>query len=127
MTGAVFETVSELILLGFVPSLVTVATVWIIWLVLEKINPDEVADIRTFLTFIIAVVPFVMLICSGLGVVIHDEMMAASVGLRSLPLASFSREIFAGAAFYIGLTVWLWSYWRKLRIHQRGETASGSR
>jgi hypothetical protein len=33
-----------------------VATVWIIWLVLEKINPDEVADIRTFLTFIIAVV-----------------------------------------------------------------------
>jgi hypothetical protein len=80
MTGAVFETVSELILFGFVPSLVTVATVWIIWLVLEKINPDEVADIRTFLTFIIAVVPFVMLICSGLGIVIHDEMMAASVG-----------------------------------------------
>jgi hypothetical protein len=56
MTGAVFENVSELILFGFVPSLVTVATVWIIWLVLEKINPDEVADIRTFLTFIIAVV-----------------------------------------------------------------------
>jgi hypothetical protein len=95
-------------------AVVTVATVWIIWQVLEKIEPDEVTDIRTFLTFIIVVVPFVTLICGGLAILIHDGMMAASVGLRSLPLVSFSREIFAGAVIYIGLTVWLWSHWRKL-------------
>jgi heme/copper-type cytochrome/quinol oxidase subunit 2 len=115
-----FENIFELILFGFVPLLVMVATVWIIWLFLEKNNPDEVTDIGTFLTFIIVVIPFVTLVCGGLTVVSYDEIKAASGGLRSLPLGSFSQEIFAGAVIYIGLTVWLWSHWRKLRIRQRG-------
>jgi hypothetical protein len=127
MTGFVFEGASELILFGLLPLLVTVATVWIIWHVLEKINPDEVTDIGSFLTFIIAVVPFVMLICGGLTILIYDEMKAASGGLRSLPLVSFSREIFAGAVIYIGLAVWLWSHWRKLRIRQKGILRRGAK
>jgi hypothetical protein len=105
MTMSIFETVSEPILFGFVSLLVMAATVWIIWLVLEQINPDEVTDTGTFLSFIIVVVPFVMLICGGLAMVIHDDMMAASVGVRHLPLVSTSPEIFAGAVIYIGLTV----------------------
>jgi hypothetical protein len=50
MTGFVLENASELILFGFAPLFATVATVWIIWYVLEKNNPDEVTDIESFLT-----------------------------------------------------------------------------
>ena len=82
----------------------TVATVWIIWHVLEKINPDDVTDIGSFLTFIIAVIPFVILNCGGLTIIIYDEMMAVSGGSRSvhLPLVSSSGVILVGAVIYIG-------------------------
>jgi hypothetical protein len=36
------ETAFELILFGLVPLFLTLATVWILWHSLEKINPDEV-------------------------------------------------------------------------------------
>jgi hypothetical protein len=67
------------------------------------------------------VIPFVMLNYGGLTIIIYDEMMNLSGGPRSvyLPLAASSPVIVAGAVIYIGLTVWLWSHWRKLRIRQR--------
>jgi hypothetical protein len=40
MTGFVLEGVFELALFGFLPLLLTIAAVWIIWYVFEKINPD---------------------------------------------------------------------------------------
>jgi hypothetical protein len=114
MTGSVL-TASELILFGFVPLLVTVATVWIIWRVLEKINPDEVTNIQSFLTFVIVVVPFVILIYGGLTIVLYDEMTAASGGSHPVFLPLAAEVTPGGAAIYFGLAVWLWSHWRKLR------------
>ena len=44
MTGFALETAFELILFGLVPLFLTLATVWILWHSLEKINPDEVTQ-----------------------------------------------------------------------------------
>jgi len=63
MTGFALERVSELVLICFVPLFSTVATVWILWQVLKKIEPD--VDIRSFLTFIVVIVPFAMFVCLG--------------------------------------------------------------
>jgi hypothetical protein len=123
MTGFVFsEAVYELVLFGFAPLFLTVATVWILWHVLETIHPDEVIHIQFFLTFILVAVPFVMLIYFGLATVLYDKMIAVSGGSQSalLPLEPMSGATVAGAVIYIGLTVWLWSHWRKLRMRQRG-------
>ena len=118
MTSFIFETASELILFGFLPVLLTVATVWIVWRVLEKIDPAEVKYTRSFLTFVIVIVPFVMLNYGGLTMVIYDEMTVASGGWKFLPLPPSSLLMVAGVAIYIALTVWLWSHWRKLNVRQ---------
>jgi hypothetical protein len=117
MTGFGFETVFELIFFGFLPVFLIVATVWIVWHVLEKIDPNEVKHIQSFVTFIIVVVPFVMLFYGGLAILIYDQMMTASGSWRAvlLPLTESPW-----AVINIGLTVWLWSHWRKLAIHQSG-------
>ena len=118
----VFEIVFELFLFGFVPLVATVAAVWAFWNVLEKIDPNEVKHIQSFVTFIIVVVPFVMLFYGGLAILIYDQMMTASGSWRAvlLPLTESPWVILVGAVIYIGLTVWLWSHWRKLAIHQSG-------
>ena len=41
MTGLALETASELFLFGLVPLFLTLATVWILWHPLEKINLDD--------------------------------------------------------------------------------------
>ena len=41
MTGFALETASELILFGLVPLFLTLATIWILWHSLERINPDD--------------------------------------------------------------------------------------
>ena len=112
------ESVTELILFGLLPLFVTVATVWILWRVLEKI--DEVIDTRSFLTFIIVVMPFVILVCGGLTFVIYNEMMGASGAPTILPLAvPLSWETLAGGAIiYIGLVPWVWLRWHKLSIRK---------
>jgi len=52
----------------------------------------------------------------------HNGARTVSGGLRSvfLPLPSLSWVILAGTVIYMGLTVWIWSHWRKLRIRQTG-------
>jgi len=114
----VFETVFELIFFGFMPVFLIVATVWIVWHVFETIEPKEVKSIQNFLTYIVVVVPFVMLFYGGAAILIYDQMMAASHGWHLLPLPPSSLMFLAGAVIYIGLSVWLWSHWRKLAIHQ---------
>ena len=118
MTEFVFETVSEFILFTFIPLFLTVATVWILWRAFEKIEPDEVKSIESFLTFVVVVVPFVMLTICGLTAIIHNEMIIASGGSSFLPFPPSSLLILTGAVGYIGLTMWLWSHWRKLTIRQ---------
>jgi len=114
MTGFAF-TVSE-ILLCVVPLFLTVATVWILWQVLEKIEPD--VDIRSFLTFIVVIVPFVMFVCLGVVALFHDEIATWSGSPAVLPLSPPSHALAAGAVLYIGQTVWLWWHWRQLTIRQ---------
>src|SRR5262249_23285148 len=125
MTVFFLESVSELILFGLLPLFVTVATVWILWRVLEKTDADEVIDIRSFLTFIVVVIPFVILVYGGLTVVIYNEMMGASGARTILPLAApLSRAILGGAIVYIGLALWVWLRWHKLSIRKWGRGGS---
>ena len=111
MTGFAFERVSELILLCFAPLLLTVATVWILWQALKKIEPD--AGNRSFLTFIVVIVPFVMFVCLGVAAIFHDEIAAWSGSPTVSLLNPPSHAMVAGTAIYIGLTAWLWWSWRK--------------
>ena len=59
MIGFAFKTA----FLCFVPLFLTVATVLILWQAFKKIEPD--AGIRSFLTFIVVIVPFAMFVCLG--------------------------------------------------------------
>ena len=72
---AVFEIVSELFLFVIMPLFATVAAVWTFWNVLAAIDPNEVKSIQSFLTVIVVVVPFVMLVFYGLAVVMYDQLM----------------------------------------------------
>ena len=58
------------------------------WKVLETIDPNEVKRIKSFLTVIVVVVPFAMLVFYGLAVVMYDQLITASGSWRAvfLPL-----------------------------------------
>jgi hypothetical protein len=105
----------ELILIGFVATFLTVATVWILWYLLEK---SEVIDIRSFLTFVVVIVPFVMIIYFGLDIIIDDAVATRGGWPTELPLG-MPHEIPALAVIYIGLTAWLGLRWRKLNLSKR--------
>jgi len=102
-------------LLYFAALFLTVATLWIL------LYPNEGSSPQDFFVFIVVVMPFVMLVYFGLAVIICDNIGLARGWSTALPLQIFSRaEGLAAAVTYIGLTVWLWLRWRKLRIRQRG-------
>jgi len=65
----------------------TVVTVWVVWHIFEKIGPNEVKNIQSFVTFIVVVVPFVMLFYGGLTILVYDQMMTASGSLAVVALA----------------------------------------
>ena len=104
--------IDEIILIDLVALALSIATVSIIWYVIKKIFPDEVRDVRFFLTFITVVVPFVMLIYFGLAVINYEAIAARSGWPQMLPLSPFSPLIVGMVVFYIGQTVWLWLDWR---------------
>ena len=101
----------EIIFVYVAALFLTVATLW----VLLKITPgDELRDTRFFFVLIIVIVPFVMLFYFGFAVIIDDAIDQQHNWPPDLPLGS--REIFAGAIIYIGLTLGLlWWRWRKLQ------------
>jgi tungstate transport system substrate-binding protein len=106
----------ETVLIDLLALLLSVGTVSIIWYVAKKIFPDEVKDFQFFLSFIVAVIPFVMIIYFGLAVINYDAMAARSGWPLVLPLDSpLSLPVVGLAAFYVGQTMWLWWDWRKLR------------
>jgi hypothetical protein len=73
-------------------------------------------DLQFLLTFIVAVVPFVIIIYFGLAVINYDSIAGRSGWPLVLPLDSLLSPLIVGAlAFYIGQTMWLWWDWRKLR------------
>src|SRR5215468_6048511 len=100
MTGLALETISELAFFGLVPLLLIVGTVWILWRVYEKIYPD-VTDIRSFLTFILVIVPFVSSTYFGLAIILYDAINAGSGWPTILPLNELSPVLLGFAAFNI--------------------------
>ena len=102
-------------LLYFAALFLTVATLWI----LLYADPNERSP-RDLFVLIVVVMPFVMLIYFGLAVIICDNIGLARGWPTALPLQLSTAEALAVAVTYIGLTVWLWLRWRKLRIRQRG-------
>jgi len=89
----------------------------ILWYVVKKAFPDEVKDLQFLLTFIAVVVPFVLIIWFGLALINYDVIAALAGWPLILPLdRPLSPQILGAVAFYIGLTMWLWWDWRKLRI-----------
>jgi hypothetical protein len=107
----------EIVLMDLIALVVTVATVSILWYVVKKVFPDEIKDLQLFLTFIVVLVPFVILVYFGLAVINYDAIAALSGWPLVLPLDSLWSPLIVGAvAFYIGQTMWLWWDWRKLRI-----------
>jgi hypothetical protein len=79
----------------------------------QKGFPDEVRDIRFFLTFIIVIVPFVLIGWFGLAIISYDAITVGSDWPPALPLQGLlSPPIIGALIFYVGQTLWLWSSWR---------------
>jgi hypothetical protein len=103
-----------IILIDLVTLFLMVATVSILWYGAKKIFPGETRDLQFFLTFIVVIVPFVMLIYFGLAVINYDAMTRSSGWEPVLPLQSpLSLPVIGLIVFYIGQVVWLWSSWRR--------------
>ena len=107
-----WDVVSELILIGLVPLFLTVATVWIVWYVAKTANADEIRHPQFFLTFIVVLVPFIMLVFFGSFILIY-RAMTAPPWPTALPAKLSPPDELASAVIYISLTVWLWLRWRK--------------
>ena len=67
--------IDEIVLVDVLALFLSIATVSFLWYVLKKIFPDEVKYIGFFLTFIIVIVPFVILVYFG-GAVINYNAIA---------------------------------------------------
>jgi hypothetical protein len=100
----------EIIFVYVVALFLTAATLWVF---LKTVPRAELRDASFLFTFVIGIVPFVMLIYFGFAVIIDDTIDQQHVWPPDLPLGS--PAILAGAAIYTGLTLWLWWRWRKLR------------
>ena len=106
-----------MVLIDLLALVVAIATVSILWYVMKKTFPDDVKDLQLLLTFIVVIIPFVMIVYFGLAVINYDAIAALSGWPLVLPLDSLLSPLIVGAvAFYIGQTMWLWWDWRKLRI-----------
>ena len=108
-----WEIASEQILIDLVTLFLTVATVWIVWYVVKAVFPDDVPHLPFFLTFVVVIIPFIILISFGSAFIVNDAITAPPWP-TALPLKPSRLEILAVAVTYIGLTAWLWLRWRKL-------------
>ena len=105
--------IDEVVIIDLLALFLAIATVEIIWYVVKKAFPDEVRDLRFFVTFIVAIVPFVVIVCFGLAIINYDAMAIRSGWPPALPLHGLlSPPIIGVLIFYVGQTAWLWSSWR---------------
>ena len=106
--------VDEIVLFDVLVFFLSIATVSFLWYVVKKFFPDEVKDLRFLLTFIIAVVPFVIIVYFGAALINYNAVATQFDWPEVLPLDRLLPPAIVGAAtFYIGQTVWLWWDWRK--------------
>jgi len=113
LTTASRGPIYEIVLIDSVALFLLVATVSIIWYFLKKAFPDEVKDVRLFLTFIVVIVPFLILICFGPALMIYNAITAPPWPTL-LPLKLSLPQFLTAAVIYIGLTAGLWLRWHKL-------------
>ena len=105
--------IDEIVIFDLLALCLAVVTVNIIWYVVKKAFPDEVRDLRFFLTFIVVIVPFVLTICFGIAIINYDAIAIRSGWPPALPLQGLlSPPIIGAVIFYVGQTLWLWSSWR---------------
>jgi hypothetical protein len=101
-----------ILLVDLLALFLSVATVSILWYVVKKAFPNEVRDLQFFLTFVVAIIPFVIFLYFGSALIIDD-----AIGARPWPMpmpVQLSRpEVLAAADIYIGLTVWQWLRWNR--------------
>ncbi len=74
--------------------LVPIATVWIVWYVAKAVNPDEVGHLQFFLTYVLVIIPFVIIIYFGSAIIIYDAITALPWP-TALPLKLPPREFLA--------------------------------
>ena len=60
---------NETVLIDLLALVASIATVYVLWYVVKKAFPDDVKDLQLFLTFIVVIVPFVMMVYFGLAVI----------------------------------------------------------
>jgi hypothetical protein len=115
LTTASPALIDEIVLIDVVALSLAIATVSVLWYPAKTTFPYEVKDIQFFFSFIIVIVPFVMLVYFGIAVINYDVVAARSGWPLVLPLTGLLLPAIVGAtAFYIGQTVWLLLGWRKL-------------
>ena len=106
--------IDEVVLVDLLALFLSIATVSTLWYVVKRIFPDDVKDLRFFLTFILVIVPFVLIVCFGLAIITYYAIASRSGWPPVLPLNGLFSPLIAGAVvFYIGQTMWLWWSWRK--------------
>src|SRR5262249_54004743 len=106
LTTTLASFAAEIILIDLVALFLTVATVWIVWYVFKAAFPDDVTHLQSFLTLVIVIIPFVILLCLGSALIIDHEITAPPWPTL-LPSKPSLPEFLAAAVIYIGLTAWL--------------------
>jgi hypothetical protein len=120
LTIASAGSAAEILLIDFVAVFLTIAIIWILWYLARKIYPNDVGDLQFLLTFVVGIVPFVMLIYFGLAAINYEAMAAWSGWQARLPFKEeISPPIASATVFYIGQVMWLSWRWRKLNRGSR--------
>jgi hypothetical protein len=106
--------VPDIILLTLVALLLLVVTITALWEIEKEINPAGAKALDLFLIFAVVFVPFTMIICFGMAIVIYEATAASQANWPTL--SSLSSPILVGlAVIYFAVTSWLWLRWYKAR------------
>jgi hypothetical protein len=89
----------------------TAATLWFFSYANQTISPKH-TDLRSFLVFIVVVIPFLMLIYFGLAILISDTISVGGAWLTADDQVLTFSEYLVLAVSYVGLSGWLWLRWR---------------
>ena len=99
------------IMLYLVALFLTVATLWPLSHLTQTISPKQ-PDPQIFWLFIVAVIPFFMLIYFGLAILISDTISVGATWLTADDDELTLSESLVLAVSYVGLSGWLWLRWR---------------
>ena len=93
----------------------TVATLWFSLYADQTTNPEQ-TDLRSFLVFIVVVIPFLMVIYFGFAILISDTISLRAAWLTADDTELTFSESLVLAVTYVGLSGWLWLRWRRKPI-----------